>query len=250
VIGNLLHNAVKFTDAGGKVAVRVHEEGSMALVSVQDSGIGIAPEALARLFEPFSQVETGLERSKGGLGLGLSVVRGLVELHGGRVQAGSEGPGRGTVLSVWLPLARSDDGMVDRQPGTARSPVFGISPAQGRKVLIVEDSRDAADSLALVLSMVGFEVKVAYTGPEGVWQAGKVVPDVVVCDLGLPGMTGFEVARALRSDPRTATTLLVCVSGYGQETDRLQAREAGFDVTLVKPVDPVTLVRLLAEPHE
>jgi PAS domain S-box-containing protein len=240
VVGNLLNNSAKFTDPGGRVTLRVREEGGMAVLSVQDSGIGIPPEALARLFEPFSQGETGMVRSTGGLGLGLSVVRGLIELHGGRVQAGSEGPGRGTVFTIWLPLASAP-----AREDSNSEPCNRVHGG-GSKVLIVEDSRDSADSLALVLSMQGFEVAVAYTGPEGVRLAGEVLPDAVVCDLGLPGMTGFEVARALRVDGRTAAALLVCVSGYGQESDRLQAREAGFDETLVKPVDPAVLVRLLA----
>jgi PAS domain S-box-containing protein len=255
VVGNLLNNAAKFTPRGGQVAVRVREEGATALLTVQDSGIGIAPEALAWLFEPFSQVEAGLERSKGGLGLGLSVVRGLVELHGGRVQAGSEGPGRGTVISVWLPLASFGNRETGRQgdreaeeevpANVSPSPCLPVSPSGSRRVLIVEDNRDAADSLALVLSMAGFEVKVAYSGPEGVRLAGKLLPYAVVCDLGLPGMTGFEVARVLRADPRTAGALLVCVTGYGQVSDRRQAREAGFDEALVKPVEPEALLRLL-----
>src|SRR6185437_15129499 len=244
VVGNLLHNAQKFTDAGGRVRVRLAEEEGQAKLSVEDTGVGIASESLPKLFEVFSQVNATLERSKGGLGLGLSVVKGLVELHGGQVRAASDGPGRGATFTIWVPL--------DREPHPAPPTQETAPRPEGgrRKVLIIEDGRDAAESLRMLLSLQGFEVAVAHTGPDGVERARRFVPEAVVCDLGLPGMSGFQVAQALRADPATASAFLVCLSGYGQEQDRRQARAAGFDETLVKPADPEALARLLTRPRD
>ncbi|HYT91942.1 MAG TPA: ATP-binding protein [Gemmataceae bacterium] len=244
VVGNLLHNASKFTDPGGRVTVRLSEEDSLATLTIEDTGIGLAPEVLPRLFETFSQVDSTLERSKGGLGLGLAIVKGLVELHGGRVRAASAGPNRGALFTVWLPLHRGEQ-VVPAQ--VAAAPAL---PGVGRKVLIIEDNHDAAGSLRLLLSLHGFEVAVTADGGEGVQQARQVRPHAVVCDLGLPGMNGFEVARTLRADPVTGSALLVCVSGYGQEQDLQHAREAGFDATLVKPVDPDALIHLLTRARD
>ncbi len=261
VVGNLLDNAQKSTDPGGRVAVRLAAEESWALLSVEDTGIGIAAEALPGLFEAFSQVNAAPERSQGGLGLGLSVVKGLVELHGGRVEAASAGLGRGSRFTARLPL---DTASPERQrpeapvadaPGSpapvARPPVQQDTQWSGspRKVLVIEDNHDAAESLQMLLSAYGHEVSVAHAGPAGIEQARTFAPDAVICDLGLPGMNGYEVARALRAEPATAAALLVCVSGYGQEHDRRKAREAGFDEALVKPVDPELLVGLLARPR-
>ena len=241
VVGNLLNNALKFTDPIGRVALLLQEEGGSAYLSVEDTGVGIAPEALPRLFEAFSQVDATLERSKGGLGLGLAVIKGLVELHGGHVSATSEGANRGARFTVWLPL---DDTEVVPAPAVAAL-VPQSAGGRRRKILIIEDGRDAAESLRLLLSLRGFEVAVAYAGPDGLEQAHRFVPDAVICDLGLPGMSGYEVARALRADTATASALLVCVSGYGQPGDQKLAREAGFDEVLVKPAEPSLLVRLL-----
>jgi signal transduction histidine kinase len=243
VVGNLLHNAAKFTDAGGRVSVRVGQEDGMAALSVEDTGVGITPEILPRLFDVFAQAEASLGRSKGGLGLGLAVVKGLVELHGGRVRAASDGPGRGARFTIWLPLDSAP------APAPTASTHPPLPDGQRRKVLIIEDNEDAAGSLRLLLSLRGFEVTVAHGGPEGLEQARRSPPDAVVCDLGLPGMSGFEVAQALRADPATAPLLLVCVSGYGQEEDQRQAREAGFDAVMVKPVDPEALVEIVARPR-
>lgn len=239
VLGNLLHNAGKFTDPGGRVKVRTTEEGGWAVLAIEDNGVGISAEALPRLFEAFSQADATLTRSKGGLGLGLSVVKGLVDLHGGQVRAANPGPGRGTTFTVLLP----------RETAPAGVPVAAVaSPAvpQGRrKVLIIEDSRDSAESLRMLLTVQGLDVDVAYTGADGIGLAQQVQPDVIVCDLGLPGMSGYEVARALRATPATSTALLVSLSGYGQEEDRDRARDAGFDEVLVKPVAPELLFRVL-----
>lgn len=239
VIENLLHNAGKFTNPGGAVTLRVNEKDGQAVLGVEDTGIGFAPEALPHLFEAFSQVDATLERSKGGLGLGLSVVRGLIDLHGGRVSAASAGPGRGAVFTVRLPLTEAGETPPPRGE-EARSPV-----ESRRRVLIIEDSPDGAESMRLLLTLRGFEVAVAHTGPHGVEQARLFLPHAVVCDLGLPGMSGFEVAKALRAEPSTASTLLICISGYGQEQDRRQASEAGFNHFLVKPAEIAEVQRLL-----
>jgi PAS domain S-box-containing protein len=260
VVGNLLDNAQKSTDPGGRITVRLAVEESCAVLSVEDTGIGIAPEALPKLFEAFSQVNPAPERSQGGLGLGLSVVKGLVELHGGRVEAASAGLGRGALFMAQLPL---DTASRDRErpespaseapgadaPGSPRrTPAADAPGSPPGKVLIIEDNHDAAESMQMLLSAYGYEVSVAHAGPAGIALARALAPDVVICDLGLPGLSGYEVARALRAEPVTSAALLVCVSGYGQEHDRRKAREAGFEA-LVKPVDPELLVRLLERPR-
>jgi signal transduction histidine kinase/CheY-like chemotaxis protein len=239
VVENLLQNAAKFTDAGGRVLVRVEQENGAARVRVEDTGVGFTPEAQARLFEAFSQVDVALERSKGGLGLGLSVVRGLIELHGGKVAASSAGPGRGAVFTFWLPLSAEPEEKPESPTDASALEV------QRRRVLIIEDSPDGAESLRLLLALHGFEVAVAHTGTEGIAEAHRFAPEAVVCDLGLPGLSGFEVARALRTTPVTASALLICVSGYGQEQDRRQACEAGFDYFLVKPAEIIEIEKLL-----
>lgn len=242
VVSNLWGNAVKFTPAGGRVTVWLAAEGGAAVLAVSDTGIGIGPAHLPTLFQAFRQVDADPARTKGGLGLGLAVVRGLVELHGGRVEAASAGPGHGATFTVSLPL--------DAAPAPAPEgvPAAGVPAAGARRVVIVEDGADAADSLCEVLELLGFEAAVARTGPEGVELCRRLRPDAVVCDIGLPGMTGFEVARALRADPATAGAVLVAVSGYAQDEDRRKARAAGFDALLAKPCRADELVRLLDRP--
>jgi CheY-like chemotaxis protein len=244
VMDNLLTNAVKFTEGGGRVGVRLDadEPRGRAVVTVRDSGIGIDGALLPHLFETFTQADHSLDRSRGGLGLGLSLVQGLVELHGGRVRAESDGPGRGSAFRFWLPLA------AEGTPPAPRRAAAGGAPARvKRRVLLVEDNADAAFSLRLLLELAGHEVTVAHDGRTGLETALRLRPDVVLCDLGLPELDGFEVARALRGDPDTAGTYLVAVSGYGQDDDRRRSREAGFDTHLTKPVDPCHLQRLLDE---
>jgi PAS domain S-box-containing protein len=246
VVGNLLDNALKSTAPGGRVTVRLAVADGWAALSVEDTGIGIPADALPKLFEAFSQVDAAPERTPGGLGLGLSVVKGLVELHGGRVEAASAGLGHGSRFTVRLPL---DTASRERERPEVPPVGSSVADAPGSppcKVLIIEDNRDAAESLRMLLDAYGHEVAVAYTGPEGIALARHFGPEVVICDLGLPGMSGYEVARVLRAQPGTSAALLVCVSGYGQEQDRSNAQEAGFDEALVKPVDPEVLVRLLA----
>jgi signal transduction histidine kinase/CheY-like chemotaxis protein len=294
VIGNLLQNAGKFTDAGGQVTVRlaveasekdlttetrrhgekhtekddlevertpvqtsssvsssvspclrgektVGDEKALAAVTVRDTGIGIEPAMLPRVFETFAQADRSLDRSRGGLGLGLALVKGLVELHGGQVLAESDGPGRGAAFTVWLPLARAR-----RVPQPA--PAAAMEEMPRRRILVVEDNRDAAETLREVLELAGHEVAVAYEGPAGLEAAREFHPEVVLCDLGLPGMDGYAVAAELRRDPTTSATRLIAVSGYGQEEDRRRSLEAGFDRHLIKPVDLVELQRLIGDP--
>ena len=241
VVGNLLQNANKFTNPGGKVQVRLaaDRESGQAVLTVEDTGIGMDPDILARLFEPFSQADGSLDRSRGGLGLGLALVKGLVELHGGEVRAASPGPGRGATFTIRLPL-------LDAEPTQDGSVAAEPEPARPLRILIVEDNRDAADSLRMLLELAGYTVEVAYTGRDGLEIARRFHPQVALCDIGLPGgMDGYDLARALRETPETAESHLIAISGYGQEEDQRQAREAGFDRHLTKPVEPATLMRLL-----
>jgi CheY-like chemotaxis protein len=209
-----------------------------AVLSVRDSGIGIDPVILPHVFETFTQADRSLDRSQGGLGLGLALVKGLVELHGGHVHAHSEGVGQGAEFTVRLPLA--EPAAPAEEPG---APTLGHTGPI--RVLIVEDHRDAAETLRDLLAEAGCTVAVAYSGPEALEMAGGFRPEVVLCDLGLPGMNGYDVAAALRRDPVTATARLIAVTGYGQEEDRRRSQEAGFDLHLTKPIDPDELQRFL-----
>jgi CheY-like chemotaxis protein len=194
---------------------------------------------LSRLFEVFEQAEQSLERGRGGLGLGLTVVKGLVELHGGRVEAASAGPGRGAEFTVRLPLEQEP-------PALAEAPAGGPAVGKGLRVLVVEDNRDAANSLRLFLQTQGHEVRVAHTGTAGAQEAAAWEPEAVISDIGLPGLDGYGVAAAVRADPVVGGALLIGVSGYGSPDDIRRALEAGFDHYLVKPAFPEEIQRLLA----
>jgi CheY-like chemotaxis protein len=238
VVGNLLQNALKFCPAGGMVRVSTAAAAGRARLSIKDSGIGIEPGLLERIFEPFAQAEQGLARTNGGLGLGLHLVRSLAELHGGTAVALSEGPGRGAEFVVTLPLADSET-----------VPVEAWSIASGaavRDVLVIEDNTDAAEALADVLTLLGHRVRVARDGRSGLALARERKPDVILCDLGLPALEGYEVARTIRADASLRGTRLVALTGYGRAEDRQRALEAGFDAHLTKPPDPGALARLLA----
>jgi PAS domain S-box-containing protein len=240
IVGNLLQNSLKFTERGGHVTVRVTVDKAdrRAAVAVRDTGVGIEPEMLPRVFDVFAQADRTLHRSPGGLGLGLALVKGLVELQGGEVRAASEGRGWGAEFTFFLPLADTT-----AVPADAAAP--SDTDAERVRVLIVEDNRDAADALRDMLELSGYTVHVAYSGTAGLEAARQFWPDVVLCDLGLPGMDGYAVAAALRQDPATASIHLVAVSGYGQEEDQRRSREAGFDRHLTKPVDPAEMERVL-----
>jgi CheY-like chemotaxis protein len=243
VVANLLNNAAKYTDPGGDLSVSLARDGGEAVVRVRDSGIGIPPHMLAGVFELFTQVDDSLDRAQGGLGIGLTLVRRLVEMHGGAVTAASEGPGRGSEFAVRLPVLAKPP---EATPGTNGRPP--APAAARRRALIVDDNRDAAESLAALIGLAGHEVRVAHDGPTALTVAEAFRPEVVLLDIGLPGMTGYDVARALRNRPPTAGAVLAALTGYGQDEDRRQSREAGIDVHLVKPPDPEAIRRLLATP--
>jgi CheY-like chemotaxis protein len=245
VLRSLLDNAVKFTDRGGKIAVELTVDAleQRALLAIRDTGVGVDPAILPRVFDAFAQADRSLDRPHGGLGLGLSLARGLVKLHGGAIQAKSGGPGQGAEFIICLPLEKEPPAL-SAQPG---APLAQVGPHF--KVLVIEDSRDAAESLRILLELQGHEVHVTYSGPEGVKAALAWRPDVVVSDIGLPGMNGYGVAAALRNDPATAKTRLIALTGYGTEEDRRRSREVGFDSHLVKPVDPVVLQTVLVDPN-
>jgi signal transduction histidine kinase/DNA-binding response OmpR family regulator len=239
VIGNLLNNACKFTDRGGRIALVVERDGEVAVIRVRDNGVGIATEQFPRIFEMFTQIDTSLERSRGGLGIGLTLVKSLVEMHGGTVRVHSAGIYQGSEFVVRLPL------LADVPDPLLPEPV-PVEAQQGRRILVVDDNRDAATSLAMLLELTGHETRVAHDGLEAVQAAESFRPDVVLLDIGLPKLNGFEVARMMRQQPWGKDMTLVALTGWGQEEDRRMSSEAGFDAHLVKPADPVALTELLA----
>jgi len=240
VVGNLLGNAAKFAGHGGVAQVSVSAEPGTrsATILVADSGAGMTKETLARLFEPFMQGEATLDRSKGGLGLGLALARELVRLHGGEIRAHSDGAGRGAQFTVSLPQAENED--APGEPATANR------IATGRRVLIIEDNVDAATSLREVLELDSHQVAVAHDGPTGLAMASTFHPEVVLCDIGLPGMNGYDVARAFRADEALKRTFLVALSGYALPEDLQHAAEAGFERHLAKPLGMQALQDLLS----
>ncbi|HEX7637279.1 MAG TPA: ATP-binding protein, partial [Burkholderiaceae bacterium] len=246
VVNNLLTNAVKYTPEGGAIAIGVDRgsgpDGDFALLAVEDDGIGIEPELLPHVFELFEQGKRALDRTQGGLGVGLTLVQRLVLLHGGEVTAASEGPGRGSSFRVRLPCLAVDDAM----PPSPRGAGEGELRAVRRRVLVVEDNADVAETTAMLLSLSGHEVVRAKDGLQALQVAAEFAPEVVLLDIGLPLMDGYEVARRLRRLPQTEGARLVALTGYGQQADRQRGREAGFDSHLLKPVDPDALRAVLA----
>lgn len=241
VIGNLLHNAGKFADHGGHVFVAVKmADSTHAEISISDDGIGMDEATLKGIFHPFVQADISIERSSGGLGLGLALARGIVELHGGSINARSEGVGSGSTFQVRLPAT-----LRTPRPATASRTIERST--RSLSVLLVEDNEDSAESLRLLLELVGHRVTVAISGTEGIEAARRERPEVVLCDIGLPEADGYAVARELRNDPMLRTAYLVAITGYGLAEDRAKARSAGFDTHLTKPVDFDQLERLLAE---
>ena len=242
VFSNLLNNAARYTEGEGEITLSAAAEGNEVVVSVQDNGIGFPPEAAGRLFEPFSQLTTSNERSHGGLGIGLSLVHGIVGLHGGRVEARSAGAGQGSEFIVRLPRPA----LHSEEAASAAEEPRETMPASGVKVLVADDNRDAADSLQRILSLYGYEVQVAYDGTAAMKLDQAFRPRVAVLDIGMPGANGFEVARSIRQQ-RGAEVKLIALTGWGQDGDRRRAMEAGFDYHLTKPVDPGALNDLLVE---
>ncbi|XXX72124.1 GAF domain-containing protein [Sorangium sp. So ce134] len=242
IFANLLNNAAKYTPAGGSIRLAAQRDGAAVVVRVSDNGVGIPADMLSTVFDMFTQVGRSIDRAQGGLGIGLTLVKRLVELHGGSIHAASDGAGRGSTFTVRLPLAAAEE--VASRPATA-GPAEG-APSSALRILVVDDSVDGAESLALLLRISGHEAQAVHTGPEALTAARALGPDLVFLDIGLPGMNGYEVARRLRSEPDLAGLFLVALTGWGTEEDRRQAREAGFDHHLTKPVDAAEVKRLVA----
>lgn len=237
ILSNLLNNAEKFTPRGGAVKVSLGRTPERAYLRVRDTGVGIAPEVMRYLFEPFAQAPQTIDRSRGGLGLGLATTKGLVELHGGTIAVQSEGTGRGTAIEISLPI----------EPTASLAASPGKPAAENkRRVLVIEDSLDAAEGLRDALMLGGHDVEVAHNGREGLAKAHTFRPGVVICDIGLPGMDGYQVARAFRSDHELRDTYLVALTGYARPEDRNRAVEAGFDQHMAKPPTIESLSALLA----
>jgi signal transduction histidine kinase len=235
IIANLLDNAAKYTSPGGQIALAARQDGDVVVLSVRDTGVGIPLDMQSRIFELFTQVDAPIARSLGGLGLGLTLVRRLTELHGGAVAVASDGPGRGSEFTVRLPIGQAEPAPEATTPG-----------AHGRRhVLVIEDNADAREMLRVALELDGHRVESAEDGPRGVEVALRTTPDVILVDIGLPGLDGYAVGRRLRAALGDRVTL-VALTGYGQSEDRRRTSEAGFDAHLVKPVDPEVLSRALA----
>ncbi len=242
VLSNLLHNAAKYTPDGGRIWLSVAQEGTEAVFRVRDNGAGIPKEMLTKVFDLFTQVDRSLDRSQGGLGIGLTLVRSLVEMHQGRVEAFSEGPDRGSEFVVRLPILPAEK---------RKSPDKGVGSVNGKgdnhhyRVLVVDDNLDAAESLAILMRLSGHDVQIAHDGYSAVEMAREFRAEVVLLDIGLPGLDGYEVAHRLRNDPTTSSSLLVAVSGYGKEEDRQRSMCSGFEYHLTKPVDYSSLEKVI-----
>ena len=245
ILANLLNNAAKYTEPGGRIALEVARDGDDAVMRIRDSGIGIAPELLPRVFDLFTQEDRSLDRSQGGLGIGLTLVRRLVELHGGSVTATSAGVGQGSEFVVRLPAGTSPEAGENRGDDDKANGTSGPGHRRSRRVLVVDDNIDGARVLARLLRAGGHETLVAHDGPAALEEARAHPPDVVLLDIGLPGMDGYQVARRLRELDGMDRALLVALTGYGRDEDRRRSMEAGFDHHLVKPVDPGSLKELL-----
>ncbi|HEX7908761.1 MAG TPA: PAS domain S-box protein, partial [Paraburkholderia sp.] len=233
VIGNLLSNASKFTEGGGRIELRLEREGDQALVRVRDNGIGITEAQRARIFDMFAQADNSLERTRSGLGIGLTLVKTLVEMHGGVVTANSAGAGQGSEFVIGLPMLSGTRPAQSQQPERLER---GEMTTQARRVLVVDDNHDSADSLATLLRMLGHDVHIAYDGLRAVEEAAALLPDMILLDIGLPGLNGLEAARRIRGQRADGRVLLVALTGWSQEEDRRRSLEAGFDAHLVKPV--------------
>jgi PAS domain S-box-containing protein len=244
VVSNLLSNAIKYTPEGGHIWVTVERQAGEVILCVRDNGMGIPADMLSRVFELFTQVDRTVERTQGGLGIGLTLVRRLVHMHGGTVEAHSAGPHKGSEFIVRLPLASGDSAHAQTPKSTGSAPEAAKLPR--RRILVVDDNVDSAESLGMLLKVMGNEVRTAYDGPKALEGAKEFCPDIVLLDIGLPGMSGYDVARKMKLLPEMKNTFLVAQTGWGQEEDRRRSMEAGFDAHLVKPVDQTALQKLLA----
>jgi CheY-like chemotaxis protein len=241
IFTNLLSNACKYTEAGGKIWLTAQRQGSDVVVSVRDNGTGIPADRLESIFEMFTQMDRSLERSQGGLGIGLTLVKRLVEMHGGSITAQSEGQGAGSEFVVRLPI------LLDQSRTPVRTPSAAL-PVSRRRVLVVDDNRDSAVSLAMLLKMTGNTTHTAHDGMEALEAAEKFLPEVVLLDIGLPKLSGHEVCRRIREQPWGKDMVIVALTGWGQDDDRRKSQEAGFNHHMVKPVDHSALMKLLASP--
>jgi CheY-like chemotaxis protein/two-component sensor histidine kinase len=240
VFGNLINNASRYSAPGSTIWLSVERKGNQVTFSVKDQGIGIPLEMLPRIFDMFTQVHQQHDQSLGGLGIGLSLVRNLIALHGGQVEARSEGPGKGSEFVVTLPLNVSSRNVPIESAG---SPVQEV---KSKRILVVDDNRDAADTLSRLLTFKGNETRVAHDGHQALIEAEDFKPEIVLLDIGLPKLSGHEVARKLRATSHGKDVVLVALTGWGQEEDRLRSKEAGFDAHLVKPVEYRQLMELLS----
>ncbi len=241
-VSNLLTNAAKYTDSKGKISLRVELTPDEVMISVKDDGIGIAPQAIPRLFEMFSQVESAIDRSEGGLGIGLALVKGLIQLHGGEVKASSAGAGMGSEFTICLPSTL----LADTGPTlNAPAPKSPVDAGPRRRVLVADDNRDAAETLGLLLTMDGYEVRVVHGGEQALEHIRSYRPDAAILDIGMPDLNGYEVARRIRSEPWGAGIILLAVTGWGQKDDVAKAKASGFDEHLTKPVDSDHVIKLL-----
>jgi signal transduction histidine kinase/ActR/RegA family two-component response regulator len=238
---NLLTNAAKYSERDGHISLTAERQGSDVVVSVRDTRVGIAADQLPRIFQMFTQVERSLEKAQGGLGIGLCLVKRLVEMHGGSIEAKSDGPGRGSEFVVRLPVVFGERGAKEAsrpgEPAVAKSLL---------RILIVDDNRDGADSLGMMLRIMGNDTRTAYDGRDGLQVAGEYRPDVILLDIGLPMLNGYETCRRIRAQPWGNGIVVIAMTGWGQEEDRRRSHEAGFDHHLVKPVDPTALMQLLS----
>ncbi|MEA3208282.1 MAG: hypothetical protein QOE70_1339 [Chthoniobacter sp.] len=241
IILNLLTNAAKYTPAGGRINLSARREGGELVMTVRDNGIGIAPQRLPEMFQLFAQGERSIARSEGGLGIGLTIVQKLAEMHGGRVDGQSDGPNLGSTFTIRLPAAAAPI------PSNGKGPARAEQNGKGLRVLIVDDNADTAQALARLLARIGHQIVLAHDGAQALERAREQAPQAILLDIGLPGMDGFEVAQRLRGEPSCSGALIIAVTGYGQDEDRQRALDAGFDHHLVKPVDLDELKRLLRD---
>jgi CheY-like chemotaxis protein/two-component sensor histidine kinase len=241
IVVNLLTNAARYTPAGGRIRLSADRAEDQVVIRVADNGAGIAPEVLPRIFDLFAQGDRRLDRSEGGLGVGLTIVQRLVELHGGTVSVQSDGPGRGSTFTIRLPASATP-------PADSKPPPAAPAQKQRFRMLIVDDNRALAQGLSRLLKLLGHEVELAYDGPDAIEAARTSRPDVILLDIGLPNLDGYEVARRLRQDDQLKDIVIIAISGYGHESDRQRSREAGMDHHLTKPVDVKSIMELITQP--
>ncbi len=239
VFANLLNNAAKYTENGGSIWLKAERSGDEVIVSVRDNGMGISAEMLPRVFDLFTQSGRALDRAQGGLGIGLALSRSLVHLHGGQIEARSEGPGRGSEFTVRLPLGEAPSSHAGSKGSTA------LAPKLLCRILVVDDDRDVADSLVMLLQSMGADVRVAYNGAAALATVAEFKPDLALVDIGMPNMDGYETARRIRLMPEGKNLVLVALSGWGRDEDRQRTTEAGFDHHFVKPMEIGALENLL-----